>query len=534
MNLNIVVPLILTIILIGFLVLYSYYRNKKFILNIKKDIEEKFGKNYINIYKYKKDELSKILSEDIDDITYNDLNLDEFISKYNHTKSTPGFHYFYYNLRKIQSAEELEKMKLQRKEMLENIEILKEIQFYFQKLGYYKDSVIELLEEKIEIEKLYVKLVYVFSLTPIYIAVGLFFAGAQFLIVAALLIFINYLIYKKFNVLTYGKLNSMINLKNILSISKKLEEYEDILFQEEIKELKILNKKVRKIDKTLRNFKKLSGNVELDFLEMYINVIFLFNARKFIEVTKYLNEYKEDILKIYILVGKLDSLISLTSVFKANELVETKVIEKGIEATNLRNPFLKKSVENNIFVNDKSILLTGSNASGKSTYLRTVGLNLLLAETFGFAFAEEFKSEILMIKSSISISDSILENRSYFMTEAQVIRDMINDDQRKFILLDEIFRGTNTIDRISLATATLDYLACNNIVVVATHDIELTSNLIKNYDNYHFSEQIIEKDLRFDYKLKKGPVKTRNATKILEVLDYPKSIIDNAIKIQEQ
>lgn len=105
---------------------------------------------------------------------------------------------------------------------------------------------------------------------------------------------------------------------------------------------------------------------------------------------------------------------------------------------------------------------------------------------------------------------------------------MIEDDEEKLILLDEIFRGTNTIDRIASATSTLKYLAKENHVVAATHDIELTILLKDYYNNKHFEEKIEDGDIKFDYLIKDGPATTRNAIAILDSLNYPEEIINEA------
>ena len=140
----------------------------------------------------------------------------------------------------------------------------------------------------------------------------------------------------------------------------------------------------------------------------------------------------------------------------------------------------------------------------------------------------------MKLTSAIDISDSIMENLSYFMAESKAIGDMIEDDEEKIILLDEIFRGTNTIDRIASATATLKYLARNNHVVAATHDIELTILLKDLYKNMHFEEKIEDGDIKFDYLLKEGPATSRNAIAILDNLNYPREIISEAIALSKE
>jgi DNA mismatch repair ATPase MutS len=102
-------------------------------------------------------------------------------------------------------------------------------------------------------------------------------------------------------------------------------------------------------------------------------------------------------------------------------------------------------------------------------------------------------------------------------------------------LLDEIFKGTNTIERISAGRAVLSYLNNeNNIVFVSTHDIELADLLLDNYILYHFSEQMDKKTVDFDFKLKEGKLKSRNAIRILEINDYPAEIITEAIELSKE
>jgi DNA mismatch repair ATPase MutS len=105
-----------------------------------------------------------------------------------------------------------------------------------------------------------------------------------------------------------------------------------------------------------------------------------------------------------------------------------------------------------------------------------------------------------------------------------------SNTMNNLFLLDEIFKGTNTIERIAAGKAVLSYLAEfeNNIVFVSTHDVELTELLEDKYDLYHFTEVIQEGQIHFDYKLKKGQLATRNAIRILEINGYPQEIINDA------
>jgi DNA mismatch repair ATPase MutS len=131
-----------------------------------------------------------------------------------------------------------------------------------------------------------------------------------------------------------------------------------------------------------------------------------------------------------------------------------------------------------------------------------------------------------------------MNDKSYYFEEVLTIKEMIEKSQMpesNLFLLDEIFKGTNTIERISAGKAVLSYLnSGNNIVFVSTHDIELTEMLKDSYELYHFSEKVDNKTVDFDFKLKNGKLKNRNAIRILEINDYPEEIISEAIEISKE
>src|SRR5690606_11610004 len=143
-------------------------------------------------------------------------------------------------------------------------------------------------------------------------------------------------------------------------------------------------------------------------------------------------------------------------------------------------------------------LVTGSNASGKSTFLRTIGINSIFSQTLYLALAKSFSSSYFKLLTSIGTTDNIVEGDSYFMAEAKSLKrilDILDPNQPVLCILDEIFRGTNTAERISAAKEALNYMIERNCcVVAATHDLELTNLVNERYRNYHFREIIEEKD----------------------------------------
>jgi len=249
---------------------------------------------------------------------------------------------------------------------------------------------------------------------------------------------------------------------------------------------------------------------------------------------------KENLDKLFQFIGEIDSAIAVASV-KAGSSVVCKPQfspKKTIKLVEIYHPLIKNCILNNLALNNKSLLLTGSNMSGKTTFIRTLAVNSILAQTLNIAFAKEFITPFYKVYSSIRISDDLLEETSYYLQEVLSIKQFIEaskDSAPCLFVLDEIFKGTNTIERISGGKAILDYLNKEqHFVVVSTHDIELTDLLQDNFDLYHFTENITNSKLYFDHKLKKGKLTTRNALKILELYNYPKEIINDAKKTETE
>ncbi|EKN42716.1 muts-related protein, family 1, partial [Clostridium botulinum CFSAN001627] len=256
------------------------------------------------------------------------------------------------------------------------------------------------------------------------------------------------------------------------------------------------------------------------------------------EVLKYKKEY---IMNIFHILGELEALLSISGYQKnlkedyVNPIFTKEVfldIKEGI------HPLLDKPVANSISIKDKGIVLTGTNMSGKSTFLRMLGINILLSQTFYFALAKEYKASFFNIVSSISPNDDLSKGKSYYMAEAEGILRIVKaleKDLPVFCPIDEIFRGTNPIERIAMSAEILSYLQNGRTVsIVATHDRELVDILKDSYEFYYFSESVDSKNgLDFDYKLKVGVSNTRNAIKLLEYIGYPKKITEKAYKRAE-
>ena len=184
-----------------------------------------------------------------------------------------------------------------------------------------------------------------------------------------------------------------------------------------------------------------------------------------------------------------------------------------------------KSVMNNLKMDGTGtlIMLTGSNMAGKSTFLRTLGTNMILAMTGAPVCASYFKVPVVHVMSSMRIMDNLEEETSTFYAELKKLKTILEAVQRRekiFILLDEMLRGTNAIDRHTGSVALIHQLLRYDAVgIIASHDISLTA-MAETYpdriQNFHFDSEVINNEIVFDYKLKPGICTSTNATLLMK------------------
>ena len=341
---------------------------------------------------------------------------------------------------------------------------------------------------------------------------------------------------------TFQFLKSFPQLNNLINVSKVLVKKGDQFYDKSIED-GVLNLKSFQQKIALINFDNGTGiQSELSQLGTYltelIKAIFLIEVFTLFRLTKELENKKASIQLLFDYVGGIDSSISVASLRAGNikTCIPTFVsCSKEFHAKGIFHPLIEDCVKNDLLINGKSILITGSNMSGKSTFLRTLAINSLLAQTIYTCFADEFTSPILKQFSSIRIDDNLFDGKSYYFQEVNImgsLLEQVESPHQNLFILDEVFKGTNTIERIASAKAILSYLnRKENIVVVSTHDIELADMLDNEYDLYHFTETVENNELHFDHRIKAGQLRTRNAIKILELSNYPVDVISEARQI---
>lgn len=277
-----------------------------------------------------------------------------------------------------------------------------------------------------------------------------------------------------------------------------------------------------------------------DFVQMillYLNMVFHIDYMMTCFMQKNLSQSMDDVVDLMQIIGDFEAAISVAHIRASFDRVSVPNLTlaknfSNCEMKDLYHPLIDEPVVNDISFN-QAILLTGSNASGKSTFMKSVALNVLFAQSIHTVFASSYTGPYTRVYSSMALRDHLLQKESYFVVELKsmkrILDGVIDDNYPVLIVIDEILRGTNTKERIGASTALLQFLQQKHIfVIAATHDVELTKLLQNEYANYHFSEYVKDKCVYFPYQLQKGAATGRNALALMESFGFDEAIIQKA------
>lgn len=478
----------------------------------------------------------------IDDITWNDLSMDDVFKRMNATLSATGEEYLYYTLRTPKQDEaELQHMEDLITFFMNHAQERVKIQLLLRKLGYtgkfslydYIDNLDYLGERSNKKHILMIVLMVVLAaLIPI-------------VSTPAILGLVIAIIY---NIMSYFKEQKEIDpyiisfgyIMRLIGVGEKVGRLDIPILQEELNTIEHHAARLRSMGKG--SFWVLSGTRgtttgnPLDVLMDYVRMVFHVDLMKFNSMLSFLKEHIEEVDALVSTLGYLETCIAVgalrVSLTEGYCVPECREEEQELCLENGYHPLLTESVKNSIR-STRGVLLTGSNASGKSTFLKMVALNAIMAQTIHTCTAERYRAPFYDIYSSMALKDDLIGGESYYIVEIKALKrilDAAEQTNRKVLcFVDEVLRGTNTVERIAASTQILKSLSGGNILCfAATHDIELTDLLKDSYDNYHFEENICDGDISFPYKLLSGKATSRNAIRLLEIMGYEPEIIEKA------
>ena len=533
---------------------FSYFFNKKSFDNNIERIKTKWGRpvnarrnfKMIAAYLNARDDKNRVSPSIAEDLDLN--NIFNFIDR---TNSKPGKQYLYKKLFTPETSYEsllkfdkkIEALNLPRPD-LERIEL--DISRLNGPDAYYLADLFLKRHEPL-ISPLMSFYIRFSGIIIISLVISLFFIPnvTSFLVMAALLagnIFFHYSTRSKISTYTRS-LPQLIILNSVArELLKKTTTEHDEQVRVSLGRLAGLNRSLR-----LVNFEsKLAGNPDNISYAAYklIKAIFLIEPLMFTTSVRRVNKYQKEIEIIFNYVSEIDALIAILSVraglpkYSKPEFVSEKM---EMDLVDMYHPLIYNCVPNSIHTRtEEGVLITGSNMSGKTTFIRSIALNTLLAQTLFTTCTSVYKAPLLKIQTSIKTNDNLEENKSYFQAEALSILDIINNTSieqpvKSLVIIDEIFRGTNTIERVAAAKSVLTYLTDNkNFVFVSTHDLELAELLDNDYAVYSFEESVTDTRLVFDFKMKTGVLKNRNGIAILETIGYPESVVEDAYIVSEE
>ena len=259
-------------------------------------------------------------------------------------------------------------------------------------------------------------------------------------------------------------------------------------------------------------------------------ILFQWDLQQVLSLEKWKQQHHENAPLWFDMLAQFEALSSLATVsFNHPEWCFPVFKEPhfSIEGRQIGHPLINtdKRVNNDIAIdhNGEIMLITGSNMAGKSTYLRSIGVNTVLAMAGAPVCADSFTLSPVQIISSMRIADNLEESTSTFYAELKKLKtviDLVNEGAKVFILLDEILRGTNSLDRHTGSVALLKQLIKKHAAaIIATHDVELAKlkeTYPENILNYHFDAQVSNDELYFDYKLKTGVCESLNASILMK------------------
>ncbi len=259
-------------------------------------------------------------------------------------------------------------------------------------------------------------------------------------------------------------------------------------------------------------------------------ILFQWDLQQVITLKKWKKRNHADIIRWFEALGNFEAISSFATLHFNHPdwcFPELKKEHFFIEGKEIGHPLInkRKRVNNPIDINNKGIimLVTGSNMAGKSTYLRSIGINVVLTMAGAVTCAKSFLLSPVQLLTSMRIADNLEENTSTFYAELKklkIVIEMVNKKEKIFILLDEILRGTNSLDRHTGAVALTKQLIGQQAAgIVATHDVELAKLETTSPDNilnFYFDAQVSNDELYFDYRLKKGICTSINASLLMK------------------
>lgn len=477
----------------------------------------------------------------IDDITWEDLDMDRIFCRINTTVSSAGEQLLYSELHHVS----LDKDQLHIREKImqyfdENKKVRTDVQYMMHNLSkkpihFYIPEYIDNLEEQKVGFVLVCKVLLCTLLFCILAAVVT--RRPEAAVLAGIHFFINLAVYAMKKMKYELQMESLYGILRTVKTADKLAKTMPEDWLQAGKDIETLSPVSRMVT-ILENRRQSQMLGDINGLAAdYLCGAFMWDFIIYDKVIRLLLANRESFMRLYGFIGEIDLCIAAASFRRSleNYCIPHFGNGKELRAEGIYHPLIEHAVAND-FNCVKNMLITGSNASGKSTFIKAAAVNLILGQTIHTCTALAMTIPDVGVLTSMAVKDDVLSGESYYIREIRYLKRMIERSRGKrlvFCGIDEILRGTNTPERIAASFAILEFLNKRNcILMAASHDLELAERVEGLYDNYHFCESAEEGDVCFDYKLRRGISYTKNAIRLLEAVGFPEEIVERAQRLE--
>ena len=480
-------------------------------------------------------------NEKIDDVTWSDLDMNQVFARVNACSSFVGEQVLYSKLhclpkerRVIDQFEEKVRFFDARGELRERTQILLgNLAFghasytmprYIAKLNQYRISGIWMYR-------------VMQGLLALSIMPGIIFRDVSLMVIFLGVFSINLLIYVR------NKSKHEVDFDMLGSILKVVRTGKTLANKKKFN----IPSELHRLDNLIHSFGHVSKAVELlhakkeaaiygdifGIIQDYLIGATLWDFIKYDQIIGMLENKKTIFMDIFWEVGEIDVAISVASYRRSLKLYCSPTFSEreDVEVDQIYHPLIDEPIYNSVHL-DSNCMITGSNASGKSTFIKAVALNLILGQNIHTCTAKRFVMPLTRVITSMAVRDDLMSGESYYIKEIKYLNRIIQSlDKNRFLVcvIDEILRGTNTEERIAASASILEFLDQSHcLAIVASHDIELTRMLKDQYTNYYFKETMRGRDVTFDYTIYSGSAVSKNAIKLLEVVGFPEIIVSRA------
>jgi len=473
----------------------------------------------------------------VDDITWSDLDMDAVFRSLNRAQSGVGEETLYRMLRAVDASEDtLNRRERWMRALAADPRNRTALQRRLRALGReHEHGAFPFLKDPQAARPAHAWAYYALAAVP-FVFAGLGFVNPLWLVGIGASLLVNAVVYYRNKQVWMRELTAVRHLGSVLYCARKLLRTPVAGMEDGFRELQSLCAALKPLARW-NGLLYMQRVHDFDFLTDYLRIAFQLDMISLIRLSAFMKKRAGDVLRLYLLVGEMDACIAVASVRESLEhYAEPEFMEgRRVLAEEVWHPLIQNPVLNTMDWQE-NVLVTGSNASGKSTFVKAVAVNCILAQSVCTCFARRFQLPRAQICSSMALRDNVQGGESYFIVETKSLKRILaalRADVPTLIFIDEILRGTNTVERIAASTALLQYIGDQNaLCIAATHDMELTK-LLPAYRQVHFREEITPQGMVFPYTLFEGVSDTRNAIRLLEQMGFPAEVIQAADKMAE-